>query len=291
VRFVDAATAVGSWVDPGATVAIGGMHMTSAPMSLVRELVRQQVSIGRLVTSPSSSLQADVPVGAGLVDEIVAPYVGFEHLGLAPRFRAAAQDGDVDVVEFDEGSLTHALYAGAGGLGFIPCPPGLEHTDLVDVNPELYRRTVDPFTGDTRWCVPALRPDVALVHCTEADEEGNVWFGGFPFTDRLMAMAARTLIVQVERVVDGDTMASRQPGTTLPAFLVEAVVVAPGGCHPTAAPGCYGADEAAIRSYLGAARSQEGFDEHVRTTIREVDEQRYLEDVRPRVAGLEGGGS
>lgn len=286
--FVDAATAVGRFVPPGATVAIGGMHMTSAPMALIRELLRQEVRIGRLVTSPSSSLQADLPIGAGLVEELMAPYVGFEHLGLAPRFRAAAQEGRLNVLECDEGSLSHAFYAGAGGLGFIPCPPGTEHTDLVSASPHLYRQVEDPFTGVTRWCVPALRPDVALVHATEADEDGNVWFGGFPFTDRLMAMAAKQLVVQVERVVEPETMASRSPGTTLPAFLVAAVVVAPGGCHPTSAPGCYAADEEAIRTYLAAARSQEGFDEHVRTTIREVDEAGYLDSIRNRLADLEG---
>lgn len=280
---VDAATAVATWVRPGTSLAIGGMHTTSAPMSLVREVVRQGTRVGRLVTSPSTSIQADLLIGAGLVDELVSPYVGFEHRGLAPRFRAAAQEGRLDVRECDEGTLTHALYAGAGGLAFIPCPPGVEHTDLPRLTPELYREVTDPFTGEVRWCAPALRPDVALVHCTEADAAGNVWFGGFPFTDRLMAMAARRLVVQVERVVTSDEMARKAPGTTLPAFLVDAVVVAPGGCHPTAAPGHYRADEEAIAAYLAAARTQEGFDEHVAATITDLDEVTYLDRARARI--------
>jgi glutaconate CoA-transferase, subunit A len=275
-EVVDVRTAVSRWVRPGAALAVGGMHMTSAPMALVREIVRQRVAVGRLVTSPSSSIQTDLLVGAGLVEELMSPYVGFEHLGLAPRFRAAVQEGRQRIIECDEGSLTHALYAGAGGLPFIPCPPGIERTDLVRVSPDLYRQVSDPFSGQTRWCVPALRPDVALLHCSEADEAGNVWFGGFPFTDRLMALAARTVVVQVERVVSAEVMAVRPPGTTLPAFLVSAVVVVPGGCHPTAAPGFYEADEEALGAYLAAARSPQGFDEYVRATVG-ADEQTYLD--------------
>jgi glutaconate CoA-transferase, subunit A len=266
--ILDAAAAVSRWVNPGATVAVGGMHMSSAPMSLVHEVVRQGVRVGRLVTSPSTSLQADLLVGAGLVDELMSPYVGFEHLGLAPRFRAAVQEGRQRILECDEAGLTHALYAGAGGLPFIPCPAGIEQTDLPRVSPDLYRQVEDPFTGQVRWCVPALRPDVALLHCAEADEAGNVWFGGFPFTDRLMGLAARKLIVQVERVVPGEVMASRQAGTTLPGFLVSAIVVAPGGCHPTAAPGFYAADEQAIKDYLTAARTPEGFQEYLQQLLQ-----------------------
>lgn len=266
-ELLTAAEAVARWVQPGSAVAVGGMHMTAAPMALVRELVRQSVRVSRLMTSPSSSLQADLLVGAGLVDEIMSPYVGFEHLGLAPCYRRAVEGGQVRVLEVDEGCMTHAFYAGAGGLPFIPCPPGIELTDLPRLNPGFYQRAVDPFTGAEQVAVPGLRPDVMLLHCREADENGNVAFGGFPFTDRLMALASRRLIVQVERVVSEAEMAAHPPGTTLPGFLVSAVVVAPGGCSPTAAPGCYEADEAAVKAYLRAARTPEGFREYLSLTM------------------------
>jgi len=247
--------AVAQLVPAGGVVAVGGMHTTAAPMALVRELVRQEVRIGRLVTSPSTSIQADVLIGAGLVDELVAPYVGFEDLGLAPCFRRAVEQGTIRLLESDEGGLTHALYAAAGGLPFVPLPPGIEKSDVPRACPELYREVTDPFSGETRWAIRALRPDVALIACAEADEEGNVAFGRVPFTDRLMALASRRVVVQVERLVSSEAMAAREPGTTLPAFLVSAVVVAPGGCAPTASPGFYPRDEAALREYLEAARS------------------------------------
>ena len=254
-RLLDRAEAVSELVPQDACVAVGGMHMTAAPMALVRELVRQEVRIGRLVTSPSASIQADLPIGAELVDELVAPYVGFEDLGLAPRFRRAVEQGSVRLLESDEGGLTHALYAGAGGIPFVPLPPGIERTDIPKRCPDLYREVQDPFTGEARWAIRAIRPDVALIACAEADREGNVAFGRVPFTDRLMALAARRLVVQVERVVDTDAIAARAPGETLPAFLVSAVVVEPGGCAPTASPGFYSRDDAALKEYLERARA------------------------------------
>ncbi len=256
-RFLEAEEAVAEFVPSGATIAVGGMHMTAAPMALVTAMVRSGVRTGTLVTSPSASLQAELPVAAGLVDEIMSPYVGFEDLGLAPRFRKAVESGELRVVEIDEGSLTHALYAGAGGIPFLACPPGVDLTDIPRVSPELFRRVRNPFTGDEGWAIAGLRPDVTLLAAAEADEDGNVALGRFPFTDRLMALAARRLVVQVERTVDSGAMAARAPGDTIPGFLVSAVVVAPGGCLPTSYPGFYDRDEGAIRTYLKAARAPE----------------------------------
>ncbi len=262
-RLLSPGQAVAELVPPDGVVAVGGMHTTAAPMALVRELVRAGVRIRRLVTSPSTSLQADLPIGAGLVAELVAPYLGFEDLGLAPCFRRAAEEGTLQVLECDEGGLTHALYAGAGGLPFLPLPGGIERTDVPAACPELYARATDPFTGESRWAIRPIRPDVALIACREADEEGNVAFGRVPFTDRIMALAARTLVVQVERLVPSAEIAAQAPGTTLPAFLVAAVVVAPGGCLPTSFPGEYERDEAELRRYLAAARTAEGFQEYL----------------------------
>lgn len=274
--FVTPGEAVERLVAPGSVVGVGGMHMTAAPMSLVREMVRRRVEVGRLVTSPSASIQADLLIAAGQVAEIVSPYVGFEHLGLAPCYRRAVEEGRLRVLECDEGSLTHALYAGASGIPFVPCPPGIDLTDIPAVSPALFREVEDPFTGERQWAVRALRPDVTLLACREAAPDGTVSFCRFPFTDRLLALAARRLVVQVERVVSAGSMATRPPGDTLPGFLVDAVVVAPGGCHPTASPGAYGTDEAAIGAYLAAARDPGALAGYLATAVRGDDESAYL---------------
>lgn len=239
------------------TVALGGMHMHNNPMELVRELVRQRRRVRRLLTSPSAGIGADLLLRAGLVDEIATSYVGFEHLGLAPWFRRRVEAGDVRVLELDEASITHGLYAGAGGLPFVPLPPGIDLADVCRVNPEDYRMVEDPFTGQRRLAIRAIRPDLALIHASEADERGTTVFKGCAFTDRLMALASRRVVVQVERLVPPGRLSGCAPGTTVPGFLVDAVVVAPGGCLPTAAHGEYGYDEASLAEYLASAREEE----------------------------------
>jgi glutaconate CoA-transferase, subunit A len=254
-----AADAVAALVPDAGLVAVGGMHMHNNPMALVRELVRRRIRVGRLLTSPSAGPAVDLLLAAGLVDEIATSYVGFEHLGLAPAFRRRVEAGEVRVLEMDEASITHGLHAGAGGLPFVPLPRGLELSDVWRVNPESYAEVEDPFSGERFLAVRALRPDVALIHATEADERGSAVFKGSAFTDRLMALAARHLVVQVERLVPASQVSIHPAGSTIPGFLVDAVVVAPGGCLPTAAHGEYGYDEAGLREYLEAARDEAGF--------------------------------
>jgi glutaconate CoA-transferase subunit A len=122
---------------------------------------------------------------------------------------------------------------------------------------------------------------VALIACREADEEGNVAFGRFPFTDRLIALAARSLVVQVENVASAGELADRAPGETLPGFLVSAVVVMAGGCHPTGSPGHYARDEGAIGSYLRAARDPSSLSDWLDEVVLGGDEETYVSSTQP----------
>jgi glutaconate CoA-transferase subunit A len=262
--FLTAAAAVEELVPEGTDLlAVGGMHMHNHPMELVRQMVRGRRRVRRLLTSPSASLAADLLIGARLVDEVATSYIGFEHLGLAPAYRRAAEAGTLKVLELCEASIVHGLYAGAGGLPFAALPPGLELSDVSSANPEHFRTITDPFTGLRVLAAAPLRPDVALIHAAAADGNRNVYFAGAHFTDRLMAMAAKKVIVQVERVAEPHEIAAHPAESVLPGFLVTAVVVVPGGCLPTASHGAYGYDEAAIRTYLKLARTEAGFGEYL----------------------------
>ncbi|HEX9099828.1 MAG TPA: CoA-transferase, partial [Candidatus Dormibacteraeota bacterium] len=217
--FLNSATAIEELVPEGAgLLAVGGMHMHNNPMELVRELVRQRRGVHRMLTSPSASLAADLLIGAGLVDEVATAYIGFEHLGLAPAYRRAAESGTVTVLELCEAAIVHGLYAGAGGLPFIALPAGLELSDVSSANPEHFRTITDPFTGHRVLAGAPLRPDVALIHALAADAHGNVFFAGAHFTDRLMAMAAKTVIVQVERLAEAGEIAAQPAESVLPGF-------------------------------------------------------------------------
>ena len=259
-KVVTAAEAVDRLVPDGCGVlAIGGMHLHNNPMAVIFEVIRQGRRINRIVTSPSASLNADTLIGAGLVSQVATSYIGFEHLGLAPCFRRAAEAGTIQVLDLCEASITHGLHAGASGMPFAALPPGLEMSDIWKANPESYRLIVDPFGEGSVLVVRAIRPDVAVIHAAEADEKGTAWLPGAPFTDRLMAMAATNVIVQVERVVSTEVMSHRSQGSTIPGFLVSAVVQAPRGCSPTSSHGNYEYDEPAIKQYLQLARTEDGF--------------------------------
>ncbi len=261
---------------------IGGMHMHNVPMALVRECIRQGKRFGTLYAAPSASFAADLLVGAGAVERVVVGYLGFEHMGLAPAFRRVVESGQerLQVVEADSGSVVLGLQAGAWGQPFAPLPRGLERTDLPSASPDLYKWVADPFTGDRYLAVQAIRPQVALVHCQQADPFGNGLHRGSPFVDRLLALAARTLIMQVEGLVDNNQIVRAPQQTAIPGFLTDALVVVPFGCHPCSSHRYYNYDEVHLRLYMKAAATHDGFQDYLRRFVLEPQDQ---EDYMRRV--------
>ena len=241
--------AVGA-IETGASVAVGGMHAHNNPMALVREAIRQGVRVGTLYTSPSASVNADLWIGADLVDAVFCAYVGLEDLGLAPNFRAWTERGRLRVREADEAAVVYGLRAGASTLPFLPLPEGVGETDIPARNPEDYRETTDPYTGRKVLCVRAIRPDVALIHAQKADAAGNCIFEGSPFTDVDMAFAARRVIVQCEELVTADYIREHADRVRVPGLLVHSVVPVPLGCHPTSSHRYYRRDEEHLRRYI-----------------------------------------
>ena len=290
-KVLSAKEAVERFMKDGCFVAIGGMHMHNNTMALIREVIRQKVGIGRLITSPSGSVNADMLIGAGLVDELYCAYVGMEHLGLAPNFRKFAESGKLKVRECDEAFVTYTLRAGASSMPFIPLPRGLEATSVPSMNEDDYRWTSDPFGGEKVACLPALQPDVALVHCQKADEYGNAIFEGSKFNDFLMVKASDKVILQVEEVVPHEYMLENAMRVDVPAFLVDAVVNTPFCCHPTASHRYYRYDEGHIKEYLGACK--EDFDAYLDRYVRgPKDNEEYLEVIGGREKAnelMEGG--
>lgn len=265
-------------------LAVGGMHLHNNPMALVREVVRQNRRVARLLTSPCGAFNADLLIAAGLVGEVATSYVGFEHLGLAPAFRRAVESGSLRVLECDEAYITHGLTAGGGGLPFVALPAGLEVSDVWKANPESYQLVEDPFTGRQVLAARPLAPDVALVHAAMADAAGNAVLAGAHFVDRAMVLAAKTVVLQVERVVPTDEVSRHPVGTTIPGFLVHGVVEAPGGCHPTASHGQYRYDEDHLRTYLARAATPEGAHGYLEEFVTGTTEPGYA-----RAVGLRAG--
>jgi glutaconate CoA-transferase subunit A len=270
-------------VRDGDTVALGGALSYREPMALVRELVRQERRGLRLVGS-AHGIDVDLLVGAGVAAAVEESYVGFEQdLGLAPAYRRAAESGSVAVRETCCYTLLQQLRAAEYGLSFMPVR-GIAGTGILALHPE-YGEVTCPFTGERLVAVPALAPDVALLHGLSGDRRGNVHLRRPLVLDERFAHAAKRVIVTVERLVDADTVG--EAGIVLPLFLVDAVVEAPLGAHPTSCYPHYTYDRAHMREWVAAAASEGGVRDYLARYVAAGGEPAYQDAVgRERLAGL-----
>src|SRR4051794_5346492 len=134
-----------------------------------------------------------------------------------------------------------------------------------------FRTVADPYTGAECVAIPAIAPDWAIVHVQEADAAGNARIHGPRYDDVYVGRAARHLLVTTERLVEGSAFAEQPALTDFPAFLVDAVVVAPRGAWPTSCPQEYPADEAFLAAYVAAAQTEAGFQQFLRERVLSAD--------------------
>ncbi|MGO8914293.1 MAG: CoA transferase subunit A [Stellaceae bacterium] len=240
----------------GMEVATGGWIFNSQPMALVREVVRRGLRNLRLVPAPGS-IAPDMLIGAGCVSRTACVFISFEQFGLAPHFRRAAEAGTIEIREMDGPAIAGGLRAGATDLPYMLIPDIA--TDLPRVNPECYRPVPRRPGERPMFAVPAIQPDLLLLHGQQADEYGNVQLLGGTFFDPLLAQAAKRVVVTVDRIVDPETIRRDNHLTKIPAAFVDAVVEAPFGAHPTASAGFYGMDEAHLADYVTASADEAGF--------------------------------
>jgi len=263
------AECVATHVRRDGVVGIGGLHFHNTPMAMVREIIRQEIPISRLIPPLDGSLNADQLIGAGLVEEVQIAYLGLEHFGMAGRFRAAAESGRLRVRDCEEGGFVLGLAAAAAGQPFGALPAGLIAPaggvpGIATANADDYRPVIDPFTGREHMAVRAIAPDVALIHCQLIDARGNCGFLGGTFLDLELARAARICLVLAEREVDELPAGCRGH---LPGYVVDAYCVLDGGAHPGSSHGLYGYDGEHIAAYASAARSDDGFARYRTETI------------------------
>ncbi len=239
-----------SWIRDGMTIAIGGFINSSHPMAIVRQIIRRGVKDLTVVGPASGGLDLDLLIGAGCVKKLVTAYMGGEHYcPVAPMFRAAVERGELQVWECDEGMYYCALRAAAQRLPFTPWKAGIG-TSFPDVNPDI-KVFADPISGEPLLAIPAIKPDVAILYAAYADPYGNVQHVGTGFGDRALWRAADRTIVQVERIIPNEEVRKNPLATSL--YGVDAIVRAPYGSHPFAAPGFYIEDAEHLREYVAAA--------------------------------------
>jgi glutaconate CoA-transferase subunit A len=233
-----------SRIEDGMTVAIG----SPTPMALVHQIIRRGL---KDLTVVDVGLSLDMLIAAGCVRKVVSYYAGGGFgVPVAPAFRRAAEHGEIEVWECEEGILTSGLQAAAQGLPFLPWRGGVG-TSLPEVNPDLKVFT-DPIRGETLLAVPPIKPDVTLLHAAVSDAYGNVQHVGGPgWIDLFMQRAADHTIVQVEKVVANEDIRKDPWATTIAG--ADAIVRVPYGAHPFYSRGYYIQDNAHLKDYLDAS--------------------------------------
>ena len=242
-------------VRAGDTVGVGGMTLYRKPMAFVRELARAGAKDLTLLGF-TCAFEAELLAAAGVLGTIRSCYFGMEFLGLAPRLRRATEEGRIKIVEETEYTIAIGLQAALMCVPYLPSRDTELGTDYFRIRPDL-KRAPCPVTGEMLTWFPAVSPRVAVIHVPMADERGNAWLGGQHCIDIQLAMAAEVTIVTAERIVPTAQIRDAQGGAGLVSFMVDAVVEAPGGAHPTSCYPDYPVDVVHLARYLLGARRKE----------------------------------
>src|SRR5713101_5872937 len=250
--------AVARFVPDGASICMGTALEALIPFAAGHELIRQRRRDLTLI-GPISDILFDQMIGAGCVRRIIAAWVGNVSAGLGYNYRRAVEHGiphPIAVEDHSNLSMAVGLQAAAMGAPYIPTR-SLLGTGLVESNPT-FRRASDPFSGDAVVLIPALRPDVAILHVQRADAEGHAHCWGTLGVTRQAALAAARVIIVAEEIWPRERILS-DPGLVLaPTLKVAAVVHEPWGAYPSPVQGCYGRGHDFYHRYHEDTRTVDG---------------------------------
>ncbi|MFJ9553324.1 CoA transferase subunit A [Nocardiopsis sp. NPDC101807] len=248
--------AVRDLVHDGDTVALEGFtHLI--PVAAGHEIIRQGLRDLTLVRM-TPDIVYDQLIGAGCARKLVFSWGGNPGVGSLHRFRDAVAHGwpvPLEIEEHSHAGMANRYVAGASGLPFAILR-GYTGTDLIGNNPNI-RAVTCPFSGQELAAVPAINPDVTVVHAQRADRDGNVQLWGITGVQKEAALAAERVLVTVEEVVDA---LDPVPGeVVLPARVLDRVSVAAGGAAPSYAHGYYERDNEAYRAWDAIGRDRGAF--------------------------------
>ena len=277
-KLLSMAEAIARFVPDGASVALGCALESLIPFAAGHEIIRQRRRDLTLI-GPISDILFDQLIGAGCVAQVKAAWVGNVSAGLGHAYRRAVEQGiprPIAVRDYSNFSIALALHAAALGAPFIPTYT-LLGSDLVTSNPDL-RVVPSPLDGRPVLLVPALRPDVTILHVQRADAAGNAHAWGNLGVCQEAALAAQTVIVVAEEIVAPAVIRSDPNRVLVPGFKVAAVVHAPGGAHPAPVQGYYNRDHAFFSEYHQVTRTREGMEAWLDAWVYGVtDRAAYLE--------------
>ena len=256
-KFLDLATAVAEMVHDGDVLALEGFtHLI--PFAAGHEIIRQKRRDLTLVRM-TPDLIYDQMIGMGCASKLVFSWGGNPGVGSTHRIRDAVENQwprPLALEEHSHAAMANAYEAGAANLPFAMLR-GYIGVDLPKVNPQI-RKITCPYTGEELATVPAIRPDVGVIHAQRADREGNVLLEGITGCQKEVVLASKRTIVTVEEIVD-DLRAPSPKSVILPSWTIGAVVAAPGGAHPSYAHGYYKRDNSFYIAWDKISRERDSF--------------------------------
>lgn len=279
-KLLSLSSAIQQFVKNGDTIyAAGFTHLI--PFAAAHEIIRQGFR-DLVLARATPDLIYDQMVAAGCARKVIFSYMGNPGVGSLHVIRAEIEAGRLEWEEYSHFGMISRLQAGASGLPFMP----MNQTgtrDLENANPN-YRRITDPYSGQEVVVVPALNPDVAIVHVQRADEHGNAQIWGIIGEQKEAAFAARHVILTAEEIVPEEVIRSDPNRTLIPGVIVDAVCHVPYACHPSYTQGYYDRDN---EFYLAWDKISRNVDE-VKAYLDEwvygvTDRAEYWEKLGPEV--------
>jgi glutaconate CoA-transferase subunit A len=279
-KLVSLSEAIAACVHDGDMIyAAGFTHLI--PFAAGHEIIRQ----GRkdlVLARATPDLIYDQMVAAGCARKVIFSYMGNPGVGSLRFVRSEIEAGRLEWEEYSHFGMISRLQAGATGLPFMPMNlTGAE--DLEHANAS-YRRVTDPYSGNEVVVVPALLPDVALVHAQRADAQGNAHIWGIIGEQKEAAFAARRVILSAEEIVDESVIRSDPNRTLIPGFIVDAVCYVPYASHPSYTQGYYDRDNAFYLAWDEISKTRQGVQRYLDEWVYGVkDRAEYWEKLDRQV--------
>ncbi len=240
-------------------LALGGMTNYRRPVAFCKALIKHFQETGNpsdlTLLAFTAGYESDLLLGAGIARTVRSCYFGLEIFGLAPMFTHYANRGEIKIIEETEASLALGLRATLAGIGFLPARAWLG-TDLPELRPDV-RTIVDPYTEEELIAFPAIKPDVAVIHAIQADQEGNAVIGSNTGVDEELTLAAEKVILTAEEIVEQLDRAD------LVTQFIDAVVHAPGGALPTSCHPLYQVDGDSLLTYVESVTDPDSFNTYL----------------------------
>lgn len=268
--------AVSRFVHDGDYITYDTNVWRRGPSSLMREIIRQRKK-NLWVAAKFSMHDVTLLTAGGCVSKID---VGWMEVGKV--ITEAMRRGEVRLYEWTNGALAYRHLAGALGVPFLP----LRYVGGTDVFRNSGAKLIeDPYTGQPICLVPAVNPDVALIHVNQCDMYGNARIFGPGLAPVETALASKRVIISTEEIIDPDEIRKHPGRTTIPYYVVDAVVYAPFGCYPGTVPGLYRADIQHLMEY-GAAQAQGKMDEYLDKWVYSVSSHAEMLEKRVGIEKL-----